>query len=208
MSRFYSNSDHVVSAQDTDTLPTRGTALAGNEPPAQPRPFYGNSQHDVKPAGEKAQQPAKPDDAVRVPEEVAKLRAERNDALHDPLAAYRGVLSPGTLSAALPPEVGEPVVAEVAQIFADHELSVPEAQEVLQVLKAPAPSDAERTQWQRDTERFLATISDADAQAAVKLLDRDPRVAELLERTGAINNPRVVRLLVDKARALRARGRL
>lgn len=209
MSRFYSNSDHVVEpAQDTDAQPsTRGTALAGGEPPAQPRPsFYGNSQHDVKPAGEKAPEPAKPD-AVRVPDEVAKLRAE-NPSIHDPLGTYRGVLSPGTLSAALPAEVGEPVVNEVANILADHELSVPEASEVLQVLKAPAPSDAERSQWQRDSERYLATISDADAQAAVKLLDRDPRVAELLERTGAINNPRVVRLLVDKARALRSRGRL
>lgn len=207
---FYKNSDHVVEpAQDTDAQPTRRTALGGGEPQAQPRPFYGNSQHDVKPAGEKAPaQQAKPDDGIRVPDEVAKLRAERT-SLYDPADVYKSVLGePGTLSAALPAEVGEPVVAEVANILADHELSVPEASEVLQVLKAPAPSDTELAQWQRDSERYLATISDADAAAAVKLLDRDPRVAELLERTGAINNPRVVRLLVDKARALRSKGRL
>lgn len=210
MSSFYNNSDHVTSESEAkaDAQPTRRTALAGDTPQAQPRPFYGNSQHDdAKPAGEKAPaQRAKPD-TVRVPDEVAKLRAE-NPSIHDPLGTYRGVLSPGTLSAALPPEVGEPVVAEVAQIFADHDLSVPEAQEVLQVLKAPAPSDAELAQWQRDTERYLATISDADAAAAVKLLERDPRVAELLETTGAINNPKIVRMLVDKARALRSKGRL
>src|SRR5690606_24430116 len=110
--------------------------------------------------------------------------------------------------AALPAEVGEPVVAEVANILADHELTPAEATEVLQALKAPAPSDSERAQWTRDTESYLATISDADAQAAVKLLDRDPRVARLLETTGAINNPKVVRLLIEKARSLRARGRL
>ena len=212
MSSFYANSDHVAPAQnDTrgpNAQPARGTALAGDAPQAQPRPFYENSQHDdVKPAGEKASAMQQNDAAVRVPDEVAKLRAE-NRRMHDPLGAYRSVLSPGTLSAALPAEVGEPVVNEVAKIFADHELSPPEAQEVLQVLKAPAPSDSERAQWTRDTESYLATISDADAQAAVKLLDRDPRVARLLEATGAINNPKVVRLLVEKARALRSKGRL
>lgn len=191
---FYANSDHVApeSEAKADTLPTRGTALTGGEPPA-PAP--------------QAQQPAKHDDGIRVPDEVAKARAE-NPSLHDALGTYRGVLSPGTLSAALPPDLGEPVVAEVAQIFADHDLSPAEASEVLQVLKAPAPSDAEQAQWQRDTERFLATVTDADARAAVALLDRDPRVAELLETTGAINNPKVVRMLVDKARSLRAKGRL
>lgn len=213
---FYKNSPDMVPlgaenqpAKPADTAPTRGTALAGGEPPAQQRPFYGNSQHDVKPAGEKAPAPqAKPDDGIRVPDEVAKLRAE-NPSIHDPLGTYRSVLGePGTLTAALPAEVGEPVVAEVANILADHELSVPEASEVLQVLKAPAPSDSERAQWQRDTESYLATVSDADAAAAVKLLERDPRVAQLLETTGAINNPKVVRLLVDKARTLRAKGRL
>lgn len=190
---FYANSNMASLGDENDAQPTRRTALAGNEPPA-PEP------------AQQAQQ-AQPDDGIRVPEEVAKARAE-NRSMHDPLGTYRSVLSPGTLSAALPAEVGEPVVNEVAQIFADHELSPPEAQEVLTLLKAPAPNDAERAQWSRDSERYLATVSDADAQAAVKLLDRDPRVAQLLEATGAIDNPRVVRLLVDKARALRAKGRL
>src|SRR5690606_6851747 len=130
----------------------------------------------------------------------------RNDTLYDPASTYKSVLGePGQLTAVMP-DAPEPVRAEVANMFADHELTPAEASEVLQVLKAPAPSDAEQAQWQRDAEAYLRTISDADAQAAVKLLDRDPRVAELLERTGAINNPRVVRLLVEKARALRSKG--
>ncbi len=57
-----------------------------------------------------------------------------------------------------------------------------------------------------EAEQYVNSITPDDAALAVELLDRDPRVATILG--DKMNHPVVVRTLVEKARTLRAEGKL
>jgi hypothetical protein len=200
---LYPNSNMVVDA-DAPAAPRTPPAAQ----PAAPSSRYPNSDHahaDAKPA--EPVQPPKPADepAIDVPDTVRELR-KSDSSFYDVLGTYRSVLGTGTSQDLLPGQ-SEPVRREVALLFRDSGLTSREAQQVVDAIKAQ-PSEEVRAQWQRDAERYLDTIPDSDVDAAIKLLERDRRVAHILESSGAINNVEVVKLIVDKARAERARGRL
>lgn len=195
---FYTNSDHAELLESKQTAPGRPTALSGDD--QGKRPFFDHSAHAGN--GDKPEDSSR-DASINLPENIKRLR-EESASPYDAASTYRGVLGePGQLTAVLPDAPAE-VRTEVAHIFADHSLSASEAEEVVNAMRA-APTDETRTAWTRETNEYLNSVPPEDAAAAVTLLDRDPRVAKILEQTGAINNPRVVKLLVEKARSLRAR---
>lgn len=213
MGRLYLASDHVVD----DSKPTSKPA----EPPKPSEPqrskLYPRSGHVVEPkedssAGDtsapsqraaiSAEPPA--GDAIKVPERVAKLRAE-NKSPYDPTGLYGDAVGvEGRMNDPLP-GVPQPVRAEIARMMSDAGVTPTEAGTLVRTMRLREPPTAAE---QRDAERYLDTVSDADVAAAMKLLDRDPRAKAVLEQTGAINRIDVLRVIVDAARRQRDAGRL
>jgi hypothetical protein len=79
-------------------------------------------------------------------------------------------------------------------------------------IAATPPDEATEQQWQAEASKRLREMHGQEAgnvlALARQLVARDPRVAALLDSTRLGNHPRVVELVVQRAIAEKARGRL
>ncbi|HEX7080370.1 MAG TPA: hypothetical protein VF329_05105 [Gammaproteobacteria bacterium] len=200
MSAFYPNSNHVETPEQGDATPKPP------QPVGEPAPrFFKNSDMIVE-----GEQPAEQASTVKVdvPPEIAELRKGN---FFDAHGMYREVFARNTTQDRWPgadAEVVEAVDREVSSIFSDHGLTPPEAQQVVDLFNVQ-PTEELQTQWAEESEAYLDSLGEhsaALAADAVKLLDRDPRVAKLLGPY--VNHPAVVKLAIEKARSEKLRGRL
>jgi len=102
------------------------------------------------------------------------------------------------------PETAKAVSGEVHRMLADTGVSPGDGETLANVVRAGfanPPDAATREAWK-------AQVSESDRAEAIALLGRDPRAYELVTRSFAIEHPRIVQILAERARAERARGRL
>jgi hypothetical protein len=116
-----------------------------------------------------------------------------------------------------PAKIKSKATAESKEIFCDLGFSAPEARDVVSLVKQVSenpPDEATQASWQKEAWADLVRSSGGENGAreslglAKKLLNRDPRTKQIVLSLGLGNNPRIVKLMVEKARAERARGRL
>lgn len=200
----YPASDHAEAEAD---ISARGESRAA--PPGTEAPQFSYDKTD---------QPL-PQGAPDLPEAVRSLR-EQDEArqMFSPQLDYR---DSGLEEAFTLPEITEElraaVVGEYKEIFADHGMSTNEAREVVSLareLTANPPDEATEATWQGEAWQRLVETNGGPKGAkealelAQRLVARDPRVAHILEVTRLGNHPKMVELMVAKARSEKARGRL
>jgi predicted Zn-dependent protease len=154
-----------------------------------------------------------------VPEEVKQLRVAN---WTDPALAYNDALTVDDIkdpegAEPMTPETRQAVVNEWRRIAGDVGLNNGELREAVALSKeitATPPDDATLTAWQTEnTQHLLAVGGDPESaqrelDAARALVARDPRLWQFLQTTGLGNHPKIVRLVVEKARSESTRGRL
>lgn len=161
-----------------------------------------------------------------LPEPVKKLR-EGNSALFDGREAYSTAITiddfapmsdEASEASDIPEHVKAAAVQEYRAIFHDLGVAPDEAREVVglarQLGREPPTAEAE-AEWTREAAQQLVdtnggSIEEANAalSLAKELVQRDPRLKTILEVTRLGSHPRVVKLLVQRARAERVAGRL
>ncbi len=209
----YANSNHNVEPSASEAAQPAASAPVTDTPAVQPelRAFsYSNTQH--------ANDAPRDAVAVEVPEETrARREADADRKMFSPTKDH---LDAGKeldqAFAEVPAEVRAAVVGEMKEIFADHGLSANESRDVVSLARqigANPPDEATEQQWQRDAwEDLVRARGEKGATEALdlarQLVARDPRTTKLLDTTRLGNHPRFVKLMVEKARSARARGRL
>lgn len=154
-----------------------------------------------------------------LPDEIRALRdADDDRRMYSPQVTYRDA---GLEDALAIPEIEaeeqSASAAEYREIFADHGMAPDEAREVVQLargLTASPPDEATQESWRAEAWRRLVDENGGEKGArealelAQRLTARDPRVGHILEATRLGNHPRVIAMMVSKARTEKARGRL
>jgi len=151
---------------------------------------------------------------VEVPANIAELR---EGDFYDPVKTFSGLkfdAPPEDLSA----EEKELVKAahdETRRIFSDVGLNTPAATEVLALAQEHTrtpPSAEQVVAWQDEAIDQVKRAHGADAEAvladAQRLIARDKRVSNFLQKTGLGSHPRVVALAIELAKQQRMQGRL
>lgn len=138
-----------------------------------------------------------------------ELKQERNDParrMFSPQVTYRDAVTT--------PENPE-LAVELREVFADVQLSEPEARTVMDLGRRTVenpPTDEQVAAWRTESNDVLRREFGGDAGAALadaqQLVARDQFLGRLLEATGLGNHPDVIRTLCTKARSLRLAGRL
>lgn len=156
-------------------------------------------------------------DQDHLPDAVRELRGQR-EGWHKPENDYRDAGLEDAFGAfGLSDQELQGVVGEYKQIFADHGFTTTDAREVMDLARTVIdnPPDAEtESTWQTEAWNELVKTSGGvkgareALQLAQRLVQRDPRVAALLEATRLGNHPRMILKMAEKARQERARGRL
>jgi hypothetical protein len=220
MTFAYANSDHVDSTPPAEAPAVSAPAVAGVF-------SYPKSVHASSPAP--AAPPARPSEpapltypsmeqpaelpTLDLPAEIRALReADPDRAMYSPQRTYADVVK----DYAGATDTERAVLAEAREWFADFALDHQEAKSVAETFNAELasgiPSDETVAAWGREAtqETFRQYGRDAEARLADArlLVRRDPRVRQVLERSGMGSHPRVVQLLIEKARSERNRGRL
>lgn len=152
-----------------------------------------------------------------IPEAVKQLRAGQ---IHDPALRYGSAISESDFvdgDEPAPVGVKTAVVHELRRMIADVGLSPVEGRELVtlagQLTREP-PSPEEEAAWVAESTATLLKRDGSpedvqhDVDLARALVQRDPRLAKLLEVTRLGNHPRVIALCIEKARSEAARGRL
>jgi hypothetical protein len=137
-----------------------------------------------------------------VPENVAALR--KSAPLEDRLYGASGYEHIAIDLPDVQPEAASAIRGEFNRMLADASLSPGDAETVVNVVRAGfsnPPNAATREAWR-------AQISDADRNEALALVARDPRASAIVTQSYAIEHPRIVQILAERARAERARSRL
>jgi hypothetical protein len=108
--------------------------------------------------------------------------------------------------------------AEMREMFADIDLAPEEARDVVSWAKEiaatpPTPEQEKQTQGEAIARVLRRNGGDeeatkADIILAQRLVARDPRIGRLLDVTRLGNDPRVIEVLIQKARQERIKGRL
>jgi hypothetical protein len=205
----YPNSDTNREPAVESTAPeaAQSQAAAPEAPIAQPeRVFSYPNTNPALPEGTPAE---------KLPEAVRELR-EADDArkFFSPQRDYRDSgLEDAFVDGS---DESKAAIAEAREMFADHGLNTHEARDVVQITKQlceSAPTPEQEQAWQTEAWNDLVRSHGQKGAAealdlARKLVARDPRVAEVLQITRAGSHPRIVKLLVEKARAEAALGRL
>ncbi len=201
----YANSDHAApAAAAPDQKP------ANDQAPAEPKPFA---------AFEQKAAPKGAPEAV-VPEKVRELRAA-GASFYGPGfddAKIDGLLRIGadTDGNPIPEETQRQAAHEMKLILGDVGMSAPEGREFVALtakLISEPPSVETEKEWSAEAWRALVrTHGENGATEALedarRLVQRDPRLAQVLDITRAGSHPRVVATLVEKARSEKAKGRL
>lgn len=225
--RLYGGSKTTPAADATAPLAELQAADAPSEKSIEERMYNTTAQEDQT-SNEGSNAPAedakteKPEGEFKVelPEAIAKLRQE--DTTRRMYSAESVYKSSDGLEDALgdaveiPAEVQTAAAAEYREMFADMQLEPNEARDVVglfrHVAKNPADEATER-EWrqasltQLENQHGKQEVGKA-LELARKLVQRDPRVDFLLRYTGLGSHPKVVALLVQKARSESAAGRL
>lgn len=140
------------------------------------------------------------DDAA--PAEVKAMRAADSDR--------RMYGAQGQYAALIPDDVPDLDARAAREVAADLGASPAEIGEFVGVLRqqhATPATDEQRAAWRAEAVEDIKArgITHADLDAARALVARDPRVAELLDRTGLGNRADVIRAFVQLARKQRLR---
>jgi len=204
----YENSDHAHE-------PEEGAAPADVQTPRQDdvtsaRTFSYEKTSQAAPQGV-------PMDAL--PEKVRELREDPARRMFSPQNDYRDAgLEEAFDLPDVPDEAKAAAAAEAREMFADYGLSTAEAKDVLQLARsnlANPPDEATEARWRDEAWSGLVRAHGGDEKAAQqaldvakKLLERDPRAAAICTHARLGNHPAFVRMVVEKARSEKARGRL
>lgn len=153
------------------------------------------------------------------PDNIAEMRAQGPQALYDDAKRFQsegieeGMESMLDRLGVEEPDRREGMAAEWRRVFGDMALRDGDAGELVglanQALKEGGPGQEgaleARAELRQRYGKDGAQRKLADAQA---LAQRDPRLADFLEKTGLSNHPRVVELMADRAQNERTKGRL
>ena len=163
-----------------------------------------------------APQVAAVDLKVTVPPEVAALRAAEETGLYSRTSGLDSVPFEAVLSGTgLPSEVQAVVATEYRHMAADIGASSDEASQILATVQGmvstpPTPEQSARMQGEAAA-LVVAKYGDEATQVldiTKKMIARDPRLAQVLNASGAGNDPRTVMTLVELAVRQRAAGHL
>lgn len=212
--RLYGKSEPEAAPQKSDDAPaeTPETALAE-------RLYDKPEAKEAAPAEKPVEKPAAQEGEfkIEIPENIAKLR-EGDNKLLTAEGLYRGQdgLEATFEGAEVAPEVQKTAIQEFRQMAQDFQLEPPQFALVVPLVKefTAAPADeATRGAWRKEAVLSLEqTYGKEDAAKALQdaraLVQRDPRIARLLNDSGLGSHPKIVLLLVEKARAAKIAGRL
>lgn len=209
----YPNSTHAQCASDPPAAQAPTAKPVASDPPADPLAdaaavIY---RDKPKPKGAPADQVPPVVRDLREQDDARKMFSPQNDyrdsGLEDALAGVAEVAD----------DVKAAAAAEYREIFADNGLNTTEARDVVSLareLVANPPDETTQQTWQADGWKDLVRTYGGEKGAtealelAKRLVMRDPRVAQLLDHTRLGNHPRIIKLMVEKARSERSRGRL
>jgi hypothetical protein len=181
--------------------------------PVQPATTAAEAMYPSMPDATEPEQPeAQPADVnpleSHTPEEVKALRdADPTRRLYSAQETYKGELSAEVFDSVegegITPEVRQQAAATWREIAADIELSPVEVRELIPVFQAPPPTPDQQASNRAVAMQWLVDQygdgAGAALEAAQSLVARDPRVAALLEHSGAGDDPRVVKKVVAVA---------
>jgi hypothetical protein len=108
------------------------------------------------------------------------------------------------------PGLDAPAARAVAQALGAEHQDVSEFMREFQRVQHEPPTDEQRAMWRADAQADLKLrgFTEHDLSLARKLVARDPRVGELLDRTGLGDRADVVRGFIHLARRQAVAGRL
>lgn len=188
------------------------TAVAPAATPAVQPPTIAATPAAASPAGSHAAEPAIPppqpepaNAATSVPTAITKLR-ESDSKLHDPVKTFAPDLpDDGSLPGA--------DVLEWRRVAGDVGADPQDVRSFRMLAKVHLAEPADHVTvdgWLQQAQTLIKDrgFNDVDLDAARRLVARDPRVAEMLDRTGLGSHPQVVERFITLARAQRVAGRL
>lgn len=150
------------------------------------------------------------DELIEVPEHIAKLREGQ---FYDPAMTFKQEIA--IENPEMPPEQVEAVNVELRRMAGDVGLSSGQVKEVAGLMKAYAaepPSDEQQAAWREEATSALSRQYGSWAHEALELarqlVQRDERIAALIDAHGLGNHPRVIATLVERAYGEQAAGRL
>lgn len=152
-----------------------------------------------------------------VPSHIQELRdADPARRLHPADATYSGISDADLIAdprAELDDATRAAAARELREMAADVGASPSEFREVLEIgqrIAKQPPTAEERGAWRTQALRQLQTSPhwQADLALAQRLVQRDPRLARMLDVHGLGDHPRVIEHVVGLAKRERARGRL
>jgi hypothetical protein len=198
MTFSYPNSQHVDSAP-----PAEAAAPAPAAPPAPPSEPAPLSFPSMQEPGERP--------AVEIPAEIRELR-ESDRPFYSPQKTYAQAIPDHPDDT---PEL-QAVRVEGREIMSDLGMSDGEARDVVSIMSTELangiPTDETIESWGREatqeTFRRYGKAAEARLEDARLLVRRDPRVRRLLDQTGLGSHPKVVAMMIERARSERSRGRL
>lgn len=156
------------------------------------------------------------DIAASVPAEIRSLREARArepaNALFGETALGDEIVEATLNDVNYAPEVRRAYADEYKRLASDNGMTANEALEAASIINAPIADERTQSRWGRQTEESLKMQYGDEWQSrladAKRLVNRDPRVAKIIESRGLGNNPKIVSLLCDLARRERLKGRL
>jgi hypothetical protein len=199
----YANSDHADAPAATAAPAAAPAATAADQPAAEStKPFAYLEQNKPEPKGA-------PADAV--PENIRALREQDSDRrMFGAQKAFADVIPIGNDW----PEENKQAAAEWREILQDASLGTNEAKELVGIATSQreVPSAEVKAGWEASARAELQRVYGRDAEAvladAMRLVQRDPRVAQFLEQTGLGSHPAYVMHAARIARQEKAKGRL
>lgn len=161
---------------------------------------------------------AETDKATGLPKSIAELRQsdgiERR--MYSAQKTYERVDTESLFDPNADPESVAAAGAELREIFSDHGATQDDATAIRTLALAHPIGSVTHEQhaaWQDQAQRALIAelgpnVAPAALRDAQRLAQRDPRVVQLLNRTGLGSHPQVVKLFVKLAQEQKSRGRL
>ena len=128
-------------------------------------------------------------------------RAERVESVGRALYSAQS-----TYGAMIPDDANDVLDVRAArEVAADYQVDATDASELVSMMRQlPQVSEDDRAKWHADS--VALNIPREDLERARAFVARDPRVFDLLERSGLGNHPRVVQRVVHLAREHAIRG--
>jgi len=216
---FYGDKTSPAAAEDPPKADDTSTSIADRMYGEKSTPAADANQSAEKPAAEKpVEKTAEAGDfKISVPENVAKLRGESTDRRLFNADFYKSTdgLDATFEGAETPAEHLTAATREIREMALDLRLEPNQFRDVVplfaQHLKSP-PDGKTAAEWrgqaQTELERVYGSKDEAAkaADLARALVQRDPRLAAMLDRSGLGSHPQIVVLLAERARALRQAG--